>query len=282
MAALRASRKVVLIWTCRDADMVEYVMEKTTFDDDAWSFIFYTGKRKLVLGDKPSNPYVKVVLGRPDLPALIPSIMRNSVYGDPLPHAITARVLKSEKALYERTPAAYFCDAFVRAMTTYSIAEMYEIAKHESSVRTDGFPAEVVSANGFVAIMRLALRLGEAEVTDKQLRSYFEAVDENGDDSLEYGEFKVILDKLQSVAEKELLKKEILVLEDVETGTPVEDVCLGPRESSLTAQQRTLQAWDRFTNWHIFYCGGSAAVKKQLDEVRRKCGIPTVVDSFQW
>ena len=35
----------MLIWTCRDADLVEFYLNQVQFDDDAWSFIFYPGKR---------------------------------------------------------------------------------------------------------------------------------------------------------------------------------------------------------------------------------------------
>ena len=68
---LRETRKVHLIWMCRDADLIEFYMKNLQFDDDAWSFIFYTGKRTLVLGEKPTNPRVKACLGRPDLEELI-------------------------------------------------------------------------------------------------------------------------------------------------------------------------------------------------------------------
>jgi ferric-chelate reductase len=41
---LAEHRKVHLIWVCRDADLVEFYMKRIPFDDDAWSWIFYTGK----------------------------------------------------------------------------------------------------------------------------------------------------------------------------------------------------------------------------------------------
>ena len=76
---------------CRDADLVEFYMNKIAFDDDAWSFIFYTGKRKLVLGERSANPNVKVILGRPDLEELICAIVDNASSGAPMPTKLLER-----------------------------------------------------------------------------------------------------------------------------------------------------------------------------------------------
>ena len=66
-----AETRVVHVIRARDADLVESYLNQVQFDDDAWSFIFYTGKRQLVLGNKPKNARVKVCLGRPNLEELI-------------------------------------------------------------------------------------------------------------------------------------------------------------------------------------------------------------------
>ena len=54
------TRQVHLIWMCRDAELIEFYMKTTQIHPDAWTFICYTGKRKLVLGARPDNPRFKV------------------------------------------------------------------------------------------------------------------------------------------------------------------------------------------------------------------------------
>ena len=57
---LGETRQVHLIWMCRDAELIEFYMKTTQIHPDAWTFICYTGKRKLVLGARPDNPRFKV------------------------------------------------------------------------------------------------------------------------------------------------------------------------------------------------------------------------------
>jgi hypothetical protein len=47
MHDLRAERRVNLIWLTRDASMVEFYLDSAKFCNNAWTFIFYTGNRKL-------------------------------------------------------------------------------------------------------------------------------------------------------------------------------------------------------------------------------------------
>jgi hypothetical protein len=47
----------MLIWTCRDADLVEFYLNQVQFDDDAWSFIFYPGKRNAPVMLSPLGPH---------------------------------------------------------------------------------------------------------------------------------------------------------------------------------------------------------------------------------
>ena len=53
---LGETRKVHLIWICRDADLIEFYLNYCAFGDDAWSFIFYTGRRKLVIARRGLEP----------------------------------------------------------------------------------------------------------------------------------------------------------------------------------------------------------------------------------
>lgn len=63
-------RRINLIWSCRDASLIEFFVNMVKFPEDAYIFIFYTGKTPLSLGnDAPPN--VLVFKGRPNLDKVI-------------------------------------------------------------------------------------------------------------------------------------------------------------------------------------------------------------------
>lgn len=63
-------RRINLIWSCRDASLIEFFINMVQFPDDSYIFIFYTGKDPLSLGDD-APPNVFVFRGRPDLEKVI-------------------------------------------------------------------------------------------------------------------------------------------------------------------------------------------------------------------
>lgn len=68
------TRRLNLVWICRDPSMVEFFLELINFDTDAYSLIYYTGSRPLVLPDTlPSMVFI--FQGRPDLEKVLLAIM---------------------------------------------------------------------------------------------------------------------------------------------------------------------------------------------------------------
>ena len=127
---LSRTRRVHLIWMCRDADLVEYYMKTifTQIDDNAWRFIFYTGKRNLVLFERPTNPRVKVCFGRPDLEELIISLVDNTHHGREMPKKLLEGAAAAESKIYMKSPTPSISYLLERAMVSYSVTEMYELA----------------------------------------------------------------------------------------------------------------------------------------------------------
>ena len=62
---------------CRDADLIEYYLHTVPLDTErAWTFIFYTGKRRLMLNSKlKRNSLLKIFKGRPQLEDLVCEIV---------------------------------------------------------------------------------------------------------------------------------------------------------------------------------------------------------------
>ena len=81
--AFEATRRVNIIWITRDASMVEFYLKAVAFDAEAFTLVFYTGKRKLRLGALP--PTVLVFEKRPDLELTLRTIIWGVETGAGLP-----------------------------------------------------------------------------------------------------------------------------------------------------------------------------------------------------
>jgi hypothetical protein len=170
---LAKDRKVNLIWCCRDADLIEFYMRhsNTPFGVDAWSFIFYTGKRKLVLGPKPANRRIKIISGRFDsLEALVVAIIDHDEYGKPMPPELMKRAAESERVFYDKSTTRHVCDVLERALEAHSYDEIFDMALKRSA-DVDGLPPREVDLAGLVEILRRmeGSAAGSSSLTDAQL-----------------------------------------------------------------------------------------------------------------
>lgn len=269
---LAETRRVHLIWMCRDPDLVEFYMKNISFDDDAWSFIFYTGKRQLVLGDKPKNPKIKVCLGRPNLEELVISLVDNTHHGQPMPTKLMQKAAEAEAKIYNKSPTARFCDALERGLTSYNLPEMYSIAlSHTDAV--DGSPPKAVSLQGFIAMVRIVCGI-EGGLSDEELANHFQAVDTSGNGTLDEGELGHITETLRQVAATEATES----VTDLEAAKPrVLD-----RQAKSLKLARAEELKELTDAWQIMYCGGAAPVVKSLQDINAKYNIPVKIESFAW
>jgi predicted ferric reductase len=196
---LSRTRRVHLIWMCRDADLVEYYMKTifTQIDDDAWRFIFYTGKRNLVLFERPTNPRVKVCFGRPDLEELIISLVDNTHHGREMPKKLLEGAAAAESKIYMKSPTPNFSNLLERAMVSYSVTEMYELAL-TLTVSVDGLSlsAQKVSPKGFVAMMRVLCNIEGSFPDEEELGPYFKAVVISDEGALDHHDFARLIQVL--------------------------------------------------------------------------------------
>ena len=69
----KATRRANLIWTCRDASLVEFYLATAQWGSggsSGWTLIFYTGKRRLMVDSAALPETVMIFRGRPDLQVL--------------------------------------------------------------------------------------------------------------------------------------------------------------------------------------------------------------------
>jgi len=119
-------RRINLIWSCRDAALIEFFVNMVEFPDDAFIFIFYTGKTPLSLG-KDAPPNVLVFKGRPNLDKVITGMIYRIETNCFLPEDIVQEghdfreLSTSEKGKYLIT----------RIVSDYDPEEFYEAASVE-------------------------------------------------------------------------------------------------------------------------------------------------------
>jgi hypothetical protein len=87
-----------------EGELEFYLPRIKCFDDEAWTFVFYTGKRKLNLGKKPDHEFLMVILGRaPPLEDLVCNIVDNVNNGIPISSELMDRARKAERDVYDKS-----------------------------------------------------------------------------------------------------------------------------------------------------------------------------------
>jgi hypothetical protein len=123
-------KRVNIIWMCRDAGLVEYILHKFDIDEitrNAYAFIFYTGKRELALPRQlPVNVFIFTT--RPNLEENIAGIITAIHSGDGLPEVLYEMQSKLANAsLHKRMQVV-----FSRVIDIYGADEMFEFAAEET------------------------------------------------------------------------------------------------------------------------------------------------------
>ena len=84
--AHKNTRKINLIWSVRDRHLLEFFLRHLYLDHTGWNLIFYTGKDPLPPDAEIfTNSNLSIILGRPRLKQLIPSIIYGIEAGIGLP-----------------------------------------------------------------------------------------------------------------------------------------------------------------------------------------------------
>ena len=285
---LGETRQVHLIWMCRDAELVEFYMKTVQFDPDSWTFIYYTGKRELVLGARPDNPRLKVITGRPDLEALILGIIDNAESDIPMCPKLMQRAQASERSIYEKSTEQHFRDALERALVTYSYDEIFHLAIN-ASAPVNGGPPPLVDLAGFIRMVRSVCKVeGEFGLTDVVLARHFNSADTNGRGGLNPDEVKKTIENL---------RKEVLSFTTSETSStpssppsrrrPGERVRRKSKEkfdmghSLKDISDKEHREWI-LSGWQMMYCGGAKPVVDTLRAINDKYNVPLKVESYGW
>ena len=84
------NRRLSLIWTCRDASLLEYYLARGKFDKDGWTLIYYTGKRRLNV-ERDTLPETCLIFhGRPAWDVVVREVIGSIELGTGLPEEVVA------------------------------------------------------------------------------------------------------------------------------------------------------------------------------------------------
>ena len=123
-------KRINIIWMCRDAGLVEYVLHRFQIEavlKNSYAFMYYTGKRELAL---PKNLPVNLFVFkcRPKLEDSIKDIITSIESGEDLPEELHESQLKIANVSFEKRMQV----ALGRVLEMYGGDEMFEYAVEET------------------------------------------------------------------------------------------------------------------------------------------------------
>ena len=127
VTSFKGDRRINLVWMCRDPSLVEFFLENTVFDDRAYTLIYYTGHRPLVI-NSALHPCVFVLRGRPDLCSLLPSIILSIEEETGLPEDIVRNAEAYTRSVLECPIVDHFKNQLTRLLKIYDATDIFQMA----------------------------------------------------------------------------------------------------------------------------------------------------------
>jgi ferric-chelate reductase len=278
------SRRLNLVWICRDAGLVEHFLQNVDFGHDGYTLIYYTGRRSLILRDDiPANVFI--FNSRPNLERTISGIIISIAAGTCLPEELNEKVLS-------RTPAEMRSKLLLeKALSLYTLDQLFEYTAKASAYYNaeTGRDNDVVNYCGVRSTIRHLLGQDYEMVTNK-MNEYFEKVDDDGDDKIDRAGFEIFFKLMLEGSDAEEKSSIVSVKRGLRRRSACQDM-FEPSKYSQSEHQKDefgikeyLQGEGKFSakNWNILYCGGSQAVLDQLKDFKRKFGVGLSVEKFDW
>ena len=205
------TRRVNLVWVCRDPDLIEHYLRHICHDS-AWTFIFYTGKRSLNLNDGDigwlkGRRTLKIIQGRPDLEDLVCSIVdniSNDLGLSGLPPDLQEKSNQFMHTIFDSTPMTRFATRMESLLATYSVSEIHDMAL-EFSIEAmndelrveDGLgnrprPSQLLDGFTLEGFIRLFIHHG-FESSREDLKEQYDRIDTDGNGVIDKEEFEALV-----------------------------------------------------------------------------------------
>jgi len=260
----RGSRKVSVIWAVRDPDLLEHYVKILEFDDDAWTFIFYTGSRLLAL--EPNllrrNRRVRIFSGRPALEDICLAIMDNVESSIDLPEDIWNNTVQMHKSISTCSSPMLITKALERVSETYSESDLFRWAceaRAEGETDSD-LQLNKVSLSGFKQFVKLISCIDDdrAEQTVERL---FHTADANGDGFLDESEFLNLFGEVGCSRPSQVPRASL---------------------SSLCSQTRSRALQRRLATWVNLYCGHNKSIIESLRRFSKMQDVALEIENNDW
>eukprot|EP00581_Thalassiosira_minuscula_P016601 CAMPEP_0183722588 /NCGR_PEP_ID=MMETSP0737-20130205/14497_1 /TAXON_ID=385413 /ORGANISM="Thalassiosira miniscula, Strain CCMP1093" /LENGTH=885 /DNA_ID=CAMNT_0025952781 /DNA_START=891 /DNA_END=3548 /DNA_ORIENTATION=+ len=297
--AFKTTRRVNLIWACRDPEMLEFFLEHMYLDHDGWNLIFYTGKKPLNAEMDSMNSNIKVVKGRPNLGSVIPNI----IYGIESKEGLPENYTESSKVRMKNLLIQRIFDLDATAMSaTEKVAELAEYG-NVLGFSLDELIGEFRESSG--------KRQNESGLSALEPLSVYNPVSKkklgpsmrsSGISTISEYDANTLLEGLKS-SMRASAKRQSSLSENESSGHDSSEhfwtatsEYLGKLHSSALlkpafhpwekngSQERCVKRFgnDIMTTWGIMYCGGSKPVISALKDISCEFDIDLHIDSFKW
>ena len=273
--SLADHRKMHLIWMVRDASLLEFMFDfGIVVDDDAYTLIFYTGKRELVFR-RPLPYNVLIFKGRPDLDDLIVSLIQATKTEEELDlsqyEALHHQHTDVEGAAAPSSLEHDFYKEVTRLLSTYSVEELFRAAVQRSHLNSRNISYE--------GLKELIKDIFVRKFSDDQLKTLFDMADEDKSGVISHKEFHSFIESLKASSDAHFEQyKDTKRSKSASLPRQTESICL---LSSYAEEEKLVQV-ERPDHWRLLYCGGSAPVVSALKKVSTEHRIPLSLESFAW
>jgi len=313
----KSERQVNLIWSCRDASLVDFFLNNTVFDDDGLTIIYYTGKTPLqVPENKPDNLFI--IRKRPDLTAVIPRVIDTveaqlSVSDlsnvEDVGEAELALVTPVEKLIQEASETSverFDLCVLSCLINNMSLDELFEEFDPDHSGDMDRNELDIamrrlgakLSPEGVDAVLdsiggsvdNLRVRVDEAA-----FKTYITHIGQATIDGAQYTELKPFVKQIElglkrstpKTGEVEsLVACDSVVHTDSEVrktvSSKISDKLLDNFDKASEKKMNLKLEPEAQSRWCMLYCGGSKPVIDQLRKVAKDLGILLKEESFDW
>ena len=300
-------KRINIIWMCRDAGLVEYVLHRFQIEavtKNSYAFIYYTGKRELAL---PKNLPVNLFIFncRPNLEESITNIITSIESGEDLPEDVHDTQLKIANISFEKRMQV----ALGRVLGIYGADEMFEYAVEETQkimfqlseeaqeelddcdveaaplMRKVATPDDVVCLEGLDAMISKFCG-GIGVYSQAELKEVFDQIDRDSTGFLDREEMDIFFDVLMAKKKKNISSRTLELSSQMDKVASKKEIRSLHEVNMLQGERAAMDmrslSNENFNDWSIFYCGGSSAIKKNLKEVSENYGIAFAVESFGW
>lgn len=286
--------------SCREPSLIEFFLKTTAFDEDGWTLVYYTRKRRLVL-DFEYPKTVLVFTDRPDLNNSIVKIIAGIEFGTGLPEEDVAkadavkeelRSLAAELILnIAHDTYSKYTILLKRCLSAYSSGDLRALI----SDNIDGQRAPLCESAEFTMIDILE-ELMPGAFTDDEVIELVHHFDLDGNGHVSLDEFRVACFKILSSMtndsndfqeDSRTEDSSELAAASVAQGNLERGISLRSSEKSgehfaANGAQEDSIAPEVYKNWKLLYCGGSPAILDAFSAISLKTGMKFHTETFDW